>query len=82
VDEATLAERLAAVPEVAAHPGLAELGAAAFAYATVLLDDDDHLTRLGNPTGDARALLRKRIEELLGSGSALDAVDLDAELEP
>jgi len=76
VDERAIQEKLAAVDDVAAHPGLAELGAAAFAYANVLLDDDDNLTRIGNPTGDARAKLRARIEELL-TGSALDGVELE-----
>ena len=78
MDERAIAARLGALPEVAEHPGLAEVGAAAFAYAAVLLDDDDNLTRLGNPTGEAREKLRARIVELLASsGSALDDVSLD-----
>lgn len=60
-----VADRLDADPRVQPHPGLARMGAAAFAYATVLLDDDDNLTRLGNPTGAARAALRERLEALL-----------------
>ena len=66
VGEQDLRARLSAAPGVAEVPGLAEVGAAAFAYATVLLDDDENLTRLGNPTGEAREKLRARIEELLG----------------
>lgn len=78
MDEAAITARLAAIDEVAAHPGLAELGASAFAFAAVLLDDDDNLTRLGNPTGEARGRLQERIVELLSAGgSALDALDLD-----
>lgn len=76
MDERAMAERLAEIEAVAAHPGLAELGAAAFAYATVLLDDDDNLTRLGNPNGETRTRLRERIAELL-TGAALDAADGD-----
>jgi len=76
MDERTIAARLAENEAVAGVPGLAELGAAAFAYAAILLDDDDNLTRLGNPTGDARKLLRARIEELL-EGSSLDSLDDD-----
>lgn len=73
-----VAARLAAIAEVAAHPGLAEVGAAAFVYAGVLLDDDENLTRLGNPTGEAREALRARIVELLASsGAGLDDVSLD-----
>lgn len=80
MDERAITARLASIPEVAAHPGLAEVGAAAFAYAAVLLDDDEHLTKLGNPTGEAREKLRARLLELLGStGAALDAVRLDEE---
>ena len=63
-------ERLAAEPEVAAVPGLAEVGAAAFAYAAVLLEDDASLTAIGNPTSDAKARLRARVEELLGLARA------------
>lgn len=74
MDERRLLERLAADPEVAATPGLARLGAAAFAYATVVLDDDESLTRLGNPTGEARAKLRARIEEYLATEGASPAV--------
>lgn len=70
--------RLAADEAVAAHPGLAELGASAFQYATVLLDDDDNLTRLGNPTGDARGRLRARVEELLADADSIDDPDLDS----
>jgi hypothetical protein len=78
VDERAIAARLTSIPEVAEHPGLAEVGAGAFSYASVLLDDDDNLTKLGNPTGEARARLRERIVELLSaSGSALDAVELE-----
>lgn len=76
MDERAITAKLASHPEVAGNPGLAELGAAAFAYATVLLDDDANLTRIGNPTGEARALLRARIEELL-TGASLDGVDLE-----
>jgi hypothetical protein len=69
MDERSLRERLAADPEVAGSPGLAELGVAAFAYAMVLLDDDASLTRLGNPTTEAREKLEARIEELLSAGA-------------
>jgi hypothetical protein len=67
MDERRLLDRLAADPDVAASPGLSALGVAAFAYATVLLDDDENLTRLGNPTGEARAKLRARIDEWLAT---------------
>ena len=81
MDERELAARLAAVPEVGAHPGLAEIGAQAFAHAVVLLDNDDNLTRLGNPTGEARAALRERILSLLGGTPrprvAIDDVELE-----
>lgn len=69
-------DKLASIESIAAHAGLAELGGQAFAFASVLLDDDENLTPLGNPNGKTRAELRARIEELL-SGSALDAVELD-----
>ena len=68
---------------MAEHPGLASVGAAAFAYAAVLLDDDDNLTRLGNPTGEARTALRARIEELLlAGGRSLDDVSLEVDVPP
>ncbi|MCB9687783.1 MAG: hypothetical protein H6738_02610 [Alphaproteobacteria bacterium] len=80
MDERAIARRLAAIPEVAEHPGLADVGGAAFSFASVLLDDDENLTRMGNPTGEARERLRARILELLASmGSALDEVALDEE---
>ncbi|MBX2801537.1 MAG: hypothetical protein KTR31_27925 [Myxococcales bacterium] len=80
MDAEHVAKRLRDLPEVAAHPGLAELGAAAFTLANVLLDDDDNLTRLGNPNGETRARLRARIEELLAtSGAELDDVSLDTD---
>jgi len=80
MDERTIAARLAEHEVVANEPGLAELGAAAFAYAAILLDDDDNLTRLGNPTGDAKKMLQARIEELL-EGSALDSLDDDLDVD-
>ncbi|MEO1267820.1 MAG: hypothetical protein AAFX99_06955, partial [Myxococcota bacterium] len=85
MDERTIAARLAEHEVVANEPGLAELGAAAFAYAAILLDDDDNLTRLGNPTGEAKKMLQARIEELL-EGSTLDDLgdddlDEDADVE-
>jgi len=84
MDEQSIAARLAEHADVAADPGLAQLGAAAFAYAAILLDDDDNLTRLGNPTGDARKALQQRIEELLAGADLdgdLDDVDLGEEPE-
>jgi len=80
MDEQVIAARLADHADVAADPGLAQLGAAAFAYAAILLDDDENLTRLGNPTGDARKALQARIEELL-AGADLGGDDLDADLD-
>ena len=65
MDAAAVAERLRQIEGVAQHAGLGDLGAAAFAYAAALLEEDEHLTRLGNPTSDARSKLRDRIEELL-----------------
>ena len=45
----------------------------------MLLDDDD-ITRLGNPTGEARSALRARIEELLQAGGrSLDDVSLEVD---
>lgn len=70
MDRRKLIELLRAHPAFATHPGLAELGADAFAYASVLLDDDDHLTRLGNATSEAKRKLRDRVEELLAVGEA------------
>ena len=72
MDERKLSDRLNAEPDVAAVPGLANLGVAAFGYATVLLDDDENLTRIGNPTGEARSRLRARIEEWLAAADASD----------
>lgn len=77
MDERRLTERLEEHASVAAHPGLAKLGEEAFAYANVLLDDDENLTRVGNATGAAKKLLRERIEELLASSGAVEAADLD-----
>lgn len=81
MDEQELGRRLAREPAISVHPGLAEIGAAAFSCAVVLLDDDENLTRLGNPTGEAREALRERILALLGASepkrASLDDVDLE-----
>lgn len=84
MDERAITARLAAIPEVAQHHGLAEVGAAAFSFASVLLDDDENLTRMGNLSGEARERLRARIVELLASvgGDALDRVRLGDEETP
>lgn len=77
MNETQIAARLSEHAEVAADPGLAQLGAAAFAYAAILLDDDENLTRLGNPTGDARKKLQARIEELLAGADLGGDEDFD-----
>lgn len=78
MDAKTIVARLQAHDAIAGQPGLAQVGGAAFELAKVLLEDEDNLTRMGNPTGEARATLRARIEELLAAGGdELDAVDLE-----
>ena len=78
MDEQRLTARLLAHEGVADEPGLASLGAAAFAYASTLVEDDDLLTHLGNPTAEAKRRLRQRIEELLATtDDAPDDDDLD-----
>ncbi len=56
---------------LAEQPGLEDAGLrsaarSVFEYAQFLLDDETNLTRVGNLSGDARALLQKRTLELLG----------------
>ena len=48
------------------RPELVEPARRIFDYAKFLLDDDDKLTKTGALNGEARALLQKRILEVLG----------------